>query len=645
MDEKRIYLVGEKVLLREYIESDIEDFIRWNTSETEWQEWDAPWENETEPPFDAERYRSMMMERLRKRSEDEKKTVVCGEAELSDCAAGKNMQFPLKSPPKSLPTLQICVNDNECEHIGWVNSYFIDEAHRFIDRAGHDGAKDGARLTIGIDIPVLTARGKGYAKEAWGLYLKYARDLGFEEIYTQTWSGNDRALGLIRSLGFEEVGRAKAYQVVRGEPVDGLTFRKRLGEGLEMRQSSSDSSSPGFIAYIVDAFTHQGKGGNKAGVVILPSGKFPAEHTMQNIASKLGFSETAFVVKSPTSCEKGSVPSVSHPISGPDVAGVEVSGDGDSDIADFHIRYFTPTDEVDFCGHATIAVFEVLAQIEMPQAFYFVKTAAGMMQVERCPDNSVFIDMDAPNIIRTLSKEEYEELSFIMRLPLLPTDSESHSAELSFPASAVRCDNVVRGDCVQAKRSTDALSPVIVNAGLTDILLPLRSREELNALKPDFEKLAEFSERLGVVGVHAFVEAGNAKKTKCSGSVIYARNFAPLYGIDEEAATGTSNAGLTQYLYECGRIKASERNTILQGETMNLTSEILTFVSTGAEETSNACVCGRHSEKRHCTENRIGANCTSVNRIRVGGFGTIVERIFLELDVEEKENGLKSEGE
>lgn len=45
---------GQKVLLRDFIKEDIEDRIRWETIETEWLEWDAPWEMEEEEPFNPE---------------------------------------------------------------------------------------------------------------------------------------------------------------------------------------------------------------------------------------------------------------------------------------------------------------------------------------------------------------------------------------------------------------------------------------------------------------------------------------------------------------------------------------------------------------------------------------------------------------
>ena len=60
---------------------------------------------------------------------------------------------------------------------------------------------------------------------------------------------------------------------------------------------------------------------------------------------------------------------------------------------------------------------------------------------------------------------------------------------------------------------------------------------------------------------------------------MYCRNFAPLYAIPEEAATGTSNGALTYYLYQYGLLKPDEENRFVQGEHMRKPSEILSCLS------------------------------------------------------------------
>ena len=55
----------------------------------------------------------------------------------------------------------------------------------------------------------------------------------------------------------------------------------------------------------------------------------------------------------------------------------------------------------------------------------------------------------------------------------------------------------------------------------------------------------------------------------------FCRNIAPLVGIDEECATGTSNGALTHYLKDYNIISTQDINTFIQGETMGRASTIL----------------------------------------------------------------------
>ena len=81
-------------------------------------------------------------------------------------------------------------------------------------------------------------------------------------------------------------------------------------------------------AYVVDAFTRSENGGNAAGVVI-DADKL-SEAAMSKIASDLGFSETAFVLP--------------------------------SSVAGLRVRFFTPSGEIEMCGHATIATYHLLGE-------------------------------------------------------------------------------------------------------------------------------------------------------------------------------------------------------------------------------------------------------------------------------------------
>ena len=79
--------------------------------------------------------------------------------------------------------------------------------------------------------------------------------------------------------------------------------------------------------------------------------------------------------------------------------------------------------------------------------------------------------------------------------------------------------------------------------------------------------VTELSRRYDCVGVHMFCPGDETCTAYCS-------NFAPLYDIPEECATGTSNGALTYYLYRRGIVKPGHENVFLQGEHMGRPSEI-----------------------------------------------------------------------
>lgn len=191
-------IYGKNILLRDFIETDIDKRIYWETVETEWQQWDAPWEYEgmtdNDKKADLERYIQNMNIWVEKY---------------------KNI-----SPEQKRYGFQIVINNKNQDYIGWCNSYSIDEDCNYSEDSGH--------CTIGIDIPELSARGKGFASEALCLFITYLLQHGEQEIYTQTWSGNIRMIHLAKKLGFEEYRRKKNLRLVKEVYYDGLTFRLNI---------------------------------------------------------------------------------------------------------------------------------------------------------------------------------------------------------------------------------------------------------------------------------------------------------------------------------------------------------------------------------------------------------------------------------
>ncbi|MEG1314128.1 MAG: PhzF family phenazine biosynthesis protein [Anaerovoracaceae bacterium] len=283
---------------------------------------------------------------------------------------------------------------------------------------------------------------------------------------------------------------------------------------------------------IIDAFTEKTFGGNPAGVVILPEGNdFPTDEIMVKTAAELRYSETAFIKK--------------------------------LNDKEFNIRYFTPAAEVDLCGHATIASFSALLSLGIisDNGTYINHTLAGDLNI-KIENGFVMMDMATPEEISTISDvAALEELYKVMGT----TYSEQFATTVS-------------GEKVQ-------LLPRLISTGLPDIMMPVSSEKALNALAPDMKVLSALSEKYKVVGVHAFTLTGGSAVSS-QDATAHCRNFAPLYDIDEEAATGTSNGALTYYFYLNKLIKPIDKCKIIQGESMDRPSAILTEI----EAKDNKCL-------------------------------------------------------
>lgn len=265
---------------------------------------------------------------------------------------------------------------------------------------------------------------------------------------------------------------------------------------------------------IIDAFTSDLFGGNPAGVVIIPNGS--------DFPSNETMINTAAELRySETVFIK--ILENNH----------------------FNLRYFTPISEVDLCGHATIAGFYSLlkAGIIEPNNTYINETLAGSLEVTVTED-SILMDMGDPIIYDSI--EDIKNLYSIMGIDYKNQGLCDFNKDIFF-------------------------IPKKVSTGLIDIILPVKDELELDKINPDMDILKEFSRKNGVVGVHAFT-------INSTDSKIHARNFAPLYDIDEEAATGTSNGALTYYLYDYGILKEGIIYTIVQGEKMKRPSQIETTI-------------------------------------------------------------------
>ncbi|MEU3777135.1 PhzF family phenazine biosynthesis isomerase [Streptomyces sp. NPDC032472] len=119
---------------------------------------------------------------------------------------------------------------------------------------------------------------------------------------------------------------------------------------------------------IVDAFTDRPFRGNPAGVLLLEDG-FPADAWLQQVATEVNLSETAFA----------------HPL--------PPGGE-----ADWALRWFTPVGEVDMCGHATLATAHVLASNGLAEGLIRFTARCGILTAESAPDGTVTLDFPTSSL-------------------------------------------------------------------------------------------------------------------------------------------------------------------------------------------------------------------------------------------------------
>jgi PhzF family phenazine biosynthesis protein len=208
--------------------------------------------------------------------------------------------------------------------------------------------------------------------------------------------------------------------------------------------------------FLVDSFTSVPFAGNPAGVCLLPSKK--DDFWMQKVAREINLSETAFLVPQ-----------------GPD----------------FVLRWFTPTVEVELCGHATLASSHVLweEELRLPVETISFHTKSGCLSASR--------------------REDYIELDF----PAKPDEAVAPHLGL------LRALGV---------------TPRYVGRNTFDYLILVDSEEEVRALAPDFTALKQVDVR----GIIVTAPSGRPEYDFVS------RFFAPAVGINEDPVTGSAHCCL-----------------------------------------------------------------------------------------------------
>ncbi|CAK9229223.1 unnamed protein product [Sphagnum jensenii] len=239
----------------------------------------------------------------------------------------------------------------------------------------------------------------------------------------------------------------------------------------------------------IDAFTDHAFGGNSATVCYLPYEK--NDRWLQLIAREFNLSETAFLVKRQNTTARSKDAQKERLLEVDDESGKTLKdvqqqkkGIAVEEENEFDLRWFTPTVEVDLCGHATLASAHLLfaSGIVLGDTVLF-NTKSGVLKATKVS-----------------GYEEYEELleeeDELGKRPERRRPGGKGVVQLDFPlVPAVPCNDTFL--------LSEALGGVAIKwageTSLGDYLVELPSSADVERVKPQFHKMMDFHGRGGVI--------------------------------------------------------------------------------------------------------------------------------------------------
>ena len=247
--------------------------------------------------------------------------------------------------------------------------------------------------------------------------------------------------------------------------------------------------------FVVDAFSKVPFEGNPAAVCVLTE---PAsEEWMRLVAAEMNLSETAFL----------------HP-----------AGSG------WRLRWFTPTVEVELCGHATLASAHVLWSEghAPPDSSLRFETLSGELEASRTGDAGIALDFPSK--------------------PVTEGDAPLDLLKALAPNGGIPV-------------------PLATGFNQMDWLVELPNEADVRAVTPDFRALAVVDAR----GVMVTARPGAATRSSHPGVDFVSRFFAPAYGVDEDPVTGSAHCALGPWWAQrLGRDTVTGRQVSTRGGTVRV---------------------------------------------------------------------------
>jgi PhzF family phenazine biosynthesis protein len=239
-----------------------------------------------------------------------------------------------------------------------------------------------------------------------------------------------------------------------------------------------------FVFKKIDAFATTKSDGNPAGYINLNSKESIDENEMQRIARELkGFvNEVGYIFK--------------------------------EDETTYSLKYYSSEREVEFCGHATIAIM-----------YDIIKNTSNL---KNKPEVNIVTNKGQLTVENQISSKD---AVFIMAPSPEFRTKRIHKEEI---ASALNVDITA---------ISDKLETTIVNAGLETLIIPINTLQSILKINPEIDKLKSFCIERNIDIIEVFCEETYSKT-----SDYRTRVFAPTFGYLEDPATGSGNSALGYYL-------------------------------------------------------------------------------------------------
>ncbi|MBP1967183.1 PhzF family phenazine biosynthesis protein [Paenibacillus aceris] len=255
--------------------------------------------------------------------------------------------------------------------------------------------------------------------------------------------------------------------------------------------------------YHIDSFTQNPFEGNPAGVIPEASGLTVTQ--MQKIANELNLPESAFLLP-PTDPK-----------------------------ADFRVRYFTPLEEINFCGHATVGSAWLLANeygwAEKADQIVF-ETKVGLIPVHWDKNENKISKVTMTQVSPKVKQVPFDKSEIARLVGIVPDQLDDR-----YPIK-------------------------LAYTGNWHLVVPVKTHQAIDTAIPKLDQLSLFNKKYNISTTHLFTF--DAKP----GFNLYTRDFAPAIGIPEDPVTGAANGALAGYLVLEGIVsnKETHRLTIGQGD-------------------------------------------------------------------------------